>query len=191
MNILTKVALPALALGAAFTATPAAANVMIGDTIDCAQVGTGTFSCDFASATVGTGSEFTVGNSNGDFLSFDFDTNSLVLTALRDQDLGATILNFTNAANPFTTALLTSTNGITPDGPGAGGDGFTQGDVTVTNGVLSINLIDTALVDGATATFSFAAVPEPSTWAMLLLGFFGLGAAMRREKKVTTKVAYA
>jgi hypothetical protein len=27
-----------------------------------------------------------------------------------------------------------------------------------------------------------AAVPEPETWAMMLLGFFGIGAAMRRAK---------
>lgn len=37
-----------------------------------------------------------------------------------------------------------------------------------------------------------AAVPEPATWAMMLVGFGGIGFAMRRRKsKVTTTVAYA
>lgn len=35
------------------------------------------------------------------------------------------------------------------------------------------------------------AVPEPSTWAMLLLGFFGIGGALRRRKSVTATVSYA
>jgi hypothetical protein len=29
----------------------------------------------------------------------------------------------------------------------------------------------------------FAAVPEPETWAMMLVGFGGLGAAMRSRRK--------
>lgn len=36
------------------------------------------------------------------------------------------------------------------------------------------------------------AVPEPATWAMMLLGFGGIGfAARRRKRNVTTTVAYA
>ena len=37
---------------------------------------------------------------------------------------------------------------------------------------------------------SFAAVPEPSTWAMLILGFGFVGSAMRR-RKTNVRVAYA
>ena len=36
-----------------------------------------------------------------------------------------------------------------------------------------------------------AAVPEPSTWAMLLLGFFGIGAAVRKMKVKQVSLAYA
>lgn len=37
-----------------------------------------------------------------------------------------------------------------------------------------------------------AAVPEPSTWAMMLLGFFGIGGVMRRKAAVAaTNVSYA
>jgi PEP-CTERM motif-containing protein len=34
-----------------------------------------------------------------------------------------------------------------------------------------------------TANFSVAAVPEPATWAMMLIGFGGIGIAMRRSKR--------
>lgn len=41
-------------------------------------------------------------------------------------------------------------------------------------------------------TFSVTAVPEPSTWAMLIVGFFGLGGALRASRrKQRTKVSYA
>ncbi len=32
---------------------------------------------------------------------------------------------------------------------------------------------------------SVAAVPEPATWAMMLMGFFGLGAVVRRQRRQT------
>lgn len=34
-----------------------------------------------------------------------------------------------------------------------------------------------------------SAVPEPSTWAMLLLGFFGLGGLLRRQRKTPKPIA--
>jgi hypothetical protein len=36
---------------------------------------------------------------------------------------------------------------------------------------------------GSFGDFVLNAVPEPSTWAMMLLGFFGLGAALRRRRQ--------
>lgn len=38
---------------------------------------------------------------------------------------------------------------------------------------------------------AMGAVPEPATWAMMLVGFGGIGFAMRRRSKVRTTVAYA
>lgn len=40
-----------------------------------------------------------------------------------------------------------------------------------------------AILDGA--------VPEPATWAMMLIGFGAIGAAVRRQRKATVKVSYA
>jgi hypothetical protein len=42
-----------------------------------------------------------------------------------------------------------------------------------------------------TLNFSAAAVPEPATWAMMILGMGAVGFAMRRKSNVTTRVAFA
>ncbi len=40
-------------------------------------------------------------------------------------------------------------------------------------------------------TLAVAGVPEPATWAMMILGFGLVGGAMRSRKAATTKLAYA
>jgi len=49
--------------------------------------------------------------------------------------------------------------------------------------------------DGGKAVFAYndvpGAVPEPSTWAMMLLGFGALSFAMRRRRKHTARVHFA
>lgn len=42
-----------------------------------------------------------------------------------------------------------------------------------------------------TANLIGTAVPEPMTWAMMLIGFAGLGFAVRRNRNVTTRIRYA
>jgi hypothetical protein len=42
-----------------------------------------------------------------------------------------------------------------------------------------------------TLNFSPAAVPEPATWAMMILGMGAVGFAMRRRRAVKTTVSYA
>jgi hypothetical protein len=37
-------------------------------------------------------------------------------------------------------------------------------------------------IDNGSATFSVSAVPEPSTWAMMILGFLGVGFVAYRRK---------
>jgi hypothetical protein len=46
------------------------------------------------------------------------------------------------------------------------------------------------LVSGS-ITEAAAAVPEPATWAMMLLGFGGIGYAMRRKNAVGARIRYA
>ncbi|MEE4536906.1 MAG: PEPxxWA-CTERM sorting domain-containing protein [Erythrobacter sp.] len=71
-----------------------------------------------------------------------------------------------DTANPFT--------GLRFGNTAAGSDSF---------GFDNLTIGDVGQVTGA--------VPEPSTWALMLLGFFGIGAVMRRRKDVTTTVSYA
>ncbi len=44
---------------------------------------------------------------------------------------------------------------------------------------------------GANVLLSVAAVPEPATWAMMILGFGVIGVAVRRRTQVRTSVAFA
>ena len=39
--------------------------------------------------------------------------------------------------------------------------------------------------------FDAGAVPEPATWAFMILGFGAIGGAMRRQRKASVKVSYA
>ena len=57
-----------------------------------------------------------------------------------------------------------------PPGPGAG----TPGEVNGTNGYLTVLPVASGEIAGA--------VPEPGTWAMMLMGFGAIGFAMRRRK---------
>jgi hypothetical protein len=46
------------------------------------------------------------------------------------------------------------------------------------------------IADFAPDASSFKAVPEPLTWAMMILGFGAVGTAMRRKQKVTASLAF-
>ena len=58
---------------------------------------------------------------------------------------------------------------------------------------LSVDALNYATTSTATIyrQFATAPVPEPATWAMLLLGFGGVGYAMRRNRKVTARIRFA
>ncbi len=67
----------------------------------------------------------------------------------------------------------------------------------IKNGDTSINIhtlnpsnddnifLETFLVSGEATVHGNGGVPEPATWAMMLMGFFGLGAMMRRRRDAT------
>jgi hypothetical protein len=167
-------------------ALPSAAHAaVLGDALTCAVTGGGTFQCNTATNTLQAGTEFTFGNAPGfDFLGADFGVGALQISALQDSSLGATILNFSNLTSPITTFSLIGTSGFS---------GFNVTDVALSNGLLTIDLRGTENTAGGfinLALGSGGAVPEPSTWVMLLIGFGALGASMRgRRQKLT--VSYA
>lgn len=60
---------------------------------------------------------------------------------------------------------------------------FTADSITVNWAALNFSSGDRLLLD---VTFAAAGVPEPSTWAMMLLGFGCVGFAMRRRRNTTS-----
>jgi len=66
--------------------------------------------------------------------------------------------------------------------------------VPITNGVLNtIQVIGTVTGSNGytgTATFAASAIPEPASWAMMLVGFGAIGAASRR-RRVRTSVSFS
>jgi hypothetical protein len=70
----------------------------------------------------------------------------------------------------------------------AGGDG-----ISLAAGLNNITIRGTAsgnVAYGGSITFVPNAVPEPATWAMMLVGFGMVGSAMRYRRR-STKVVYA
>ena len=49
----------------------------------------------------------------------------------------------------------------------------------------------TFVLNDASAFLSVTAIPEPTTWAMLLLGFAAVGVVIRRKARVRVKYAFA
>jgi hypothetical protein len=114
----------------------------------------------------------------------------------------AASFDFTNtAANLYNIVLQSSTNGITFTSAVISGGACTPATCTL-NGLPgnNLSLFGLALAANTTYTFSFGgtapgtggtlngnvsiypAVPEPATWAMMLIGFAGIGMAMRRRR---------
>ncbi len=168
----------AIAAAAAMPQAAQAANIM--DTVTCAQTGSGTFFCDQANNTVGAGTEFLVGNGT-DFIGVDFGQGTLDFSAIRNFNLGATVIEFTNLTNTFNSFSFI----------GSSVNGFDASDVTLANGVLTVDFIGTTASAGDTVQLAVGSVPEPATWAFMIFGFGAIGGAMRRQRKANVKVSYA
>lgn len=69
----------------------------------------------------------------------------------------------------------------------SGGQNY-YGFAFTTNSIFNGFGFETSPNVGITATTNLAAVPEPTTWALLILGFGAIGATMRRRQ---TKFAFA
>jgi len=168
----------AIAAAAAMPQAAQAANIM--DTVTCAQTGSGTFFCDQANNTVGAGNEFVVGNGT-DFIGVDFGQGTLDFSAIRNFNLGATVIEFTNLTNAFNSFSFISSSV----------NGFDASDITLANGVLTVDFIGTTASAGDTVQLAVGSVPEPATWAFMIFGFGAIGGAMRRQRKANVKVSYA
>jgi hypothetical protein len=105
-------------------------------------------------------------------------------------DITTLTITITEGSKQFQFNLLNSNfNGLEFQG-GALWD-ITAGPVVIGSASLSINGTTATFFDSATqvsaietVTATIAPVPEPSTWAMLLLGFAGLGLMASRRRRV-------
>jgi hypothetical protein len=69
---------------------------------------------------------------------------------------------------------------------------ITEGTGRFLNGTGSFNQVGTVSTVGgppSRLTLNFTAVPEPATWAMMLLGFAGIGLAVRRRQSPALRLA--
>ena len=66
--------------------------------------------------------------------------------------------------------------------------------MSITGGVLQLNFAGTIWGRNSTANIALdtaAAVPEPGTWAMMLLGLGAMGAALRARRRKKPGLHYA
>ena len=172
----------------AFLLAPTAANPatvnLIGDLIFADEF----FPCATCEATDAsfTVNPFTVGpnvetslspDQMVNFIGVDFDASSLVFTVCCDLAFNPGAFNgpefFILSGNPFGDVVSVSSP------PGQPVAAFVSG------GVLFVNWQGDSFLanDTTTITFGLSAVPEPSTWAMMLLGLAGLGFAFRNSRR--------
>jgi hypothetical protein len=127
-----------------------------------------------------------------------FEINSVTIPDFSSSSFLGSQISYDNLSGTFGGVAETATVGF-GTGPilaqlniGAAGLGFTQfagsdlfnGDIS--NPVFNVGTFDlTSIVSGdSTLVIStVAAVPEPSTWAMMILGFFGVGFMAYRRKQ--------
>ena len=82
------------------------------------------------------------------------------------------------AATPFLVKARSAFGGATMGGFGA---------ITVTNSGLAQGFV--ALNSGSTAVpLATGVVPEPAAWAMMIIGFGGVGTLMRQRRRISTSV---
>jgi PEP-CTERM motif len=70
-----------------------------------------------------------------------------------------------------------------------GSSGFTSKDVTWNSSNVAVTWMNLPFVAGNTVVLDVNSIPEPSTWAMMLIGFAGLGFAGYRTSRKGVSVA--
>lgn len=147
-----------------------------------------------------------VTNGTNAFYSYNFSSYNSDTLTITSTDGGLFSLSSFAAATTFTTinrALSLSVTGVGAGGPvnavffraGGAADTFTAFSPT---GFTNLSSLTFAAAPGATSpefaldniVLNAAAVPEPASWAMMILGMGAVGFALRRRGKVALRVSY-
>jgi hypothetical protein len=125
-------------------------------------------------------------------VSFDYYVPNNGLANPDDADLSASV-NSTNIAN-LDAKTLGNDGGAwrtvsATELLGAGANSFNFGFTVPGNVTDGRETSDAYASDFVVSNISVAGVPEPATWAMMLVGFGGLGAAMRGRRKLAVAAA--
>ncbi|MHA6722018.1 FxDxF family PEP-CTERM protein [Sphingomonas sp. RS2018] len=138
---------------------------------------------------------YTFGNNDvGTAATFDdtivFTTPSSGFLSLSLSEVAANAINNVE----FTTVTLNGTAVTLFSGPGGEPDfGSLMGlfNAGTSNTLRVIGTNGGNGVYSGTIAFAPGAVPEPATWGLMMLGFGGMGFAMRRRRKVETRIRFA
>lgn len=196
--------LGSLALIGAFITAPASATVSVGDAVTCGGIN---LTCSTDDAVVGSGSEFGIEfDVYGTTLNADFSAGLLTISFNNNPNLplgaaleGTHSLSFSNRTDPFTYAELGDLTGIVNFDAEFNEFAFDPNNISFDDGFVVINLSNTYFAPDSSLQVRFDrgttpptdAVPEPATWAMMILGFGLVGAAIRRRKTAMIQPLYA
>lgn len=196
--------LGSLALIGAFITAPASATVSVGDAVTCGGVN---LECSVDDAVVGSGSEFGIEfDVYGTTLNADFSAGLLTISFNNNTNLpdgaamgGLRTLSFSNRTDPFTYAELGDVNKVVNFDADLNTFAFDPNNISFDAGFVTINLSNTYFAPDSSLQVRFDrgttpptdAVPEPATWAMMILGFGLVGAAIRRRKTATIQPLFA
>jgi hypothetical protein len=140
----------------------------------------------------GSSFDFGGGNTYDAVGSFDFDTTTLQVVGVNYSG----VQTGTGPTGPFnfTIGVANTVTQVTFSGDCCGDiNTFDFASSLVGGGTIAITGFQYGALPGTPYPVkgSVTAVPEPASWAMLLLGFGTLGYAMRRGKRATATVSFA